>query len=763
MTIAHIRHDAVGNSSTTGTLTVPVTAGTVLVAGVHIDCHTAAANRTSTVTDSDGNTWNRSMSSQSGQASHVQTTDLWWCSPTASNASLTITFTISGTNDAWEADVYQFSGVDTKFPFSDFPTATTNYTTTAAAITASQAVSRSAGGVAFAFATTNNATAQAALGTPTGFTGQGFTNGSLAAIYGAYEAVSASTVTCNFTSSTQVQWCIISTALQPPSAVSLDGSASNSSAAASSISASLTTTKTNDIVVACILSVGTTLRTVSTVTASGLTFTKRSSQSSTNADGKIVNMEVWWALAATALTAKSITATLSGSANDSVQLLVFGANGADVTSPWDANASLPDYTANNTNSFSGMTSTAFSTSSGDRLVFCFATNNGSSTMVPQSRIGNEPPLTLLANNNAGTYNAFAEYAPAANTLTSKTIQVGGGTAANWLMVVDALNASNPNNASGTITTSLTKASIAGVGAMYPKGTIAQALTKLSMSASGAMYPKGTISTALTKLSQTAQAKVSPTGTITTALTKASLNAHGTETFPGTIVTALTKVSQSLAGKASIKGTITTTLPQATIAAAGSVSPAGTIHTTLSRANQAATGVMAQGGTIVTRLRGISQSLSGGSSPTGTIQTSLRKIVSQGAGWVSAQGGIVTALDNEVGITMHAVTFEVFTGTIQMDLTGFAQSLQAREIFTGSIVTTLGPVAQSGTAEEQIIGTITTRLGNANGSVIANVIEAAVIIQGPIEMNLGGLDVTALGGLLGAPGAGKWYSWRQTDN
>jgi hypothetical protein len=199
-----------------------------------------------------------------------------------------------------------------------------------------------------------------------------------------------------------------------------------------------------------------------------------------------------------------------------------------------------------------MTGTADSTSAGDRLGIVLGANDGSNTL-SAGRVGNVSPSKAIANQSGvGIYISMLDYAPQAATVTSKTNTFSGGTATNWGILADFLAVPSTNTNTGSITTTLTKASIAGVGAMYPKGTIATNLTKASMSASGAMYPKGTISTALTKASMSAAGKVSPIGTIATVLQKVSQRLQGSGVNSGTVTTSLTKASFSLVGKASIK-------------------------------------------------------------------------------------------------------------------------------------------------------------------------------------------------------------------
>lgn len=191
-----------------------------------------------------------------------------------------------------------------------------------------------------------------------------------------------------------------------------------------------------------------------------------------------------------------------------------------------------------------------------------------------------------------------------------------------------------------------------------------------------------------------------TGTISTALTKASLSAAGKETFTGTAATHLTKALLSAVGKETFPGTINTALTKASLSAAGKETFTGTVTTDLS---------------------GVSQSVH----------------------------GFVGNAD--------------VTGSIETDLTGLVISALAVEKYVGTITTRLTRASFAAVAEEDFVAAIHTRLGGEKGQIIANVVQAEEIIEGPIVMNLSPFNSTILGAKLGTPGDGKWYSYRSLDS
>lgn len=230
-------------------------------------------------------------------------------------------------------------------------------------------------------------------------------------------------------------------------------------------SASLTTADTNDIIVVVITNEdapNAAIRTVSSVTATGLTFAPRSTVvlgTPTYQEG-----EVWWALAAAKLSAVAITVTLSG-ATDDAAIVAFGVNGANTASPWDTNSLLPATTTG----AAGLAPylNGFSTSNPDDMIIGVQ-GNGDSTAVGATTETQGTGMTLISNvNNAGGTNdedAAAEYKLVTATQYEAGAIFGTATAAGdaWMMIVDAIRAapSTPTGADvyvqnyGTVATTL---------------------------------------------------------------------------------------------------------------------------------------------------------------------------------------------------------------------------------------------------------------------------------------------------------------------
>lgn len=118
-------------------------------------------------------------------------------------------------------------------------------------------------------------------------------------------------------------------------ALSVDGSATNTTAASNACTVTLTTSNANDIIALWARSAGT-ASAVSSVSGGGLTWNLRKAI----LRGTSVSLELWWALAASPLSSTVITTNFVGS-NGANRLTAFGVTGANTTTPFDTDASLP--------------------------------------------------------------------------------------------------------------------------------------------------------------------------------------------------------------------------------------------------------------------------------------------------------------------------------------------------------------------------------------------------------------------------------------
>ncbi len=121
-------------------------------------------------------------------------------------------------------------------------------------------------------------------------------------------------------------------------ALALDGHATHRTATSLTDVSTLTTTSANDIIVAFFV-YNSAQQTGTTVSdTAGLTWHQRAVSVTTGA--KAITVEEWYAVASAALTSDSITFTLPTTASN-IRSFTFGVSGADTTSPFDSNSSIP--------------------------------------------------------------------------------------------------------------------------------------------------------------------------------------------------------------------------------------------------------------------------------------------------------------------------------------------------------------------------------------------------------------------------------------
>jgi hypothetical protein len=152
----------------------------------------------------------------------------------------------------------------------------------------------------------------------------------------------------------------------------------------------------NDALVLCIAFNNPTssAQTVSSVTALGLTFYKRSSGSYVRGSNT-VNFECWWAGAGSALVGDIVTITATGTVAYGA-VIWMAVNGVySISSPWDTNASLAQANISST-----APHTAFiSTDQAYDMVLAFALTDDDTAFLPS---GNSPPAQRVAINAIGS-------------------------------------------------------------------------------------------------------------------------------------------------------------------------------------------------------------------------------------------------------------------------------------------------------------------------------------------------------------------------
>lgn len=207
----------------------------------------------------------------------------------------------------------------------------------------------------------------------------------------------------------------------------LDGSASGIASTTTTITATLSTSLTNDII--CVLAYAeyggryNPGQAISSITSThGLSFTQRTRSHASECG----TFELWWAVAASVLTSEVITMTYPSNFDDAT-LIVFAVNGCNLSAPWDGNGSLPAIQSLNMSS-SGSAVPSFTistTSANDFLIFGLGTGN---SWTPPGTIPTGYSLIKTASNGGGSLYAESALAGLAVTTAQSAITVAWGSA-----------------------------------------------------------------------------------------------------------------------------------------------------------------------------------------------------------------------------------------------------------------------------------------------------------------------------------------------
>ena len=227
------------------------------------------------------------------------------------------------------------------------------------------------------------------------------------------------------------------------SALSTDGSATGTFSTTNSGTITLSTTNPDDLIVVEETNEdgpNAVMLTVSSVTASGLTFAQRSSV--TLGAPTYQDTEVWWAVATSALASTVIRVTLAGTTDDA-SLVAFGVSGANTTSPWDANAALPAAATGNPSTTP--TVSGVSTSNPNDMILGFQGNGNNAGVVAVSETAGSGFTLIRDVTNNGAANADDASAEYETVSTAQSgISVGFGTAMGtnnyWMIIADAIRA-----------------------------------------------------------------------------------------------------------------------------------------------------------------------------------------------------------------------------------------------------------------------------------------------------------------------------------
>lgn len=174
--------------------------------------------------------------------------------------------------------------------------------------------------------------------------------------------------------------------------------------------------------------------TVSSVTSTHLTFTKRDGDSKT-ASFYSTDLEIWWAHSTAPLTSESITVSFSsGSTYGTISAIAV--SGANSSTPWDANGSLPA-TAFSTSSGTG--SATYSTTTNNTVAFFIESTTDTSGYGGSGANHHPTGFTSIGNEPGLSAGGSANYSYIINSTTqSSTTVTSSNSQNNWHVLIDAI-------------------------------------------------------------------------------------------------------------------------------------------------------------------------------------------------------------------------------------------------------------------------------------------------------------------------------------
>ncbi len=177
----------------------------------------------------------------------------------------------------------------------------------------------------------------------------------------------------------------------------------------------------------------------------GLNFQQRTGQVSIGG-GQFI--QTWYAIASNPLTADSISVRSTLTGETWYGVVVFAVSGANTTSPFDSNPSIPKTQANIGCSGNDPCNTGVSTSAND-LVFQFGGDTGYTTQTAGTG------FTLIQANAVGQ-DAYAQYEIASSPLSSATLSFGTSQVSDFGVIADAIRpATSATSSTSTSTTTTT--------------------------------------------------------------------------------------------------------------------------------------------------------------------------------------------------------------------------------------------------------------------------------------------------------------------
>lgn len=270
--------------------------------------------------------------------------------------------------------------------------------------------------------------------------------------------------------------------------ITIDGTATNSGVGTTTLTLTLTTSKTNDVIEVAAGSVRSVANGHTTISGiadgAGLSWAKRSSVTLDNAEGASSDLEVWRAVSTGALSADVITVTFNASVL-ACSGIAFGINGADTTTIWDANVSVPATATSSSGSVPTITGISTTTANDIALAFMMQPDTGTQN---GGTIGGTSATFLagVIGSGVAAEKTSAEYQVVNGTLSSANVTFGHIANA-WLMIVDAIIPAHVPVVYNDSTTETTAGTDSASTTMTMANAVTESLTGTDSASPGNVY------------------------------------------------------------------------------------------------------------------------------------------------------------------------------------------------------------------------------------------------------------------------------------
>lgn len=262
---------------------------------------------------------------------------------------------------------------------------------------------------------------------------------------------------------------------------------------------------------------------------------------------------------------------------------------------------------------------------------------------------------------------------------------------------------------GTIVSTLQKATAALVGSQPFRGTIASALQKATALLSGRMQPKGSIASTMRAATSALVGTHKQSGAIASTMRPATAALAGTQKQAGAIASSMRPATAALSGYMEPSGSIASTMQRLAAALAGihkqtgaiastmrpstaalagtqAGAPTGTIASTMQRATSALAGTQKYTGTIASSLQKATASLSGYMKPSGAIVATMRPATAAATGLMGAASGAIASSLQRATASLSGI--EHPRGSIAATMTRATAALAGSQKYSGSIASTM---------------------------------------------------------------------------